>query len=147
MTDYLLDTNTCIEIRRLLQSETRRDPKRQSQLDRVQARWQQVPKERLAMSLLTLGELHYGAEKSQHPAQARAKLQRLRQAVQVLLPEHAVGEHYGQIRAHLEQAGTTIGANDLWIAAHARASGCTLVSNNQREFARVPDLHSEDWTA
>ncbi len=130
-----------------MKKEKRRDPDRQSQLARLRAQWQNVPKERLAMSLLSLGELQYGAEKSEHPERAHAKLQRLKEAVQVLLPEQAVGLHYGQIRAHLEQAGTPIGPNDLWIAAHARASERVLVSNNLREFDRVPDLRTQDWTA
>jgi len=54
--------------------------------------------------------------------------------------------HYGQIRAHLEGKGTPIGVNDLHIAAHARSEGLTLVSNNLREFQRVPGLLLENWT-
>jgi tRNA(fMet)-specific endonuclease VapC len=60
------------------------------------------------------------------------------------LPEEA-GEHYGQIRAALQRAGTIIGNNDLWLAAHARAEGWILVTNNTREFARVPGLQVENW--
>lgn len=56
-------------------------------------------------------------------------------------------EHYGDVRFHLEQAGTPIGANDLFIAAHARAIGLVLVTNNEREFARVPGLAIENWLA
>jgi tRNA(fMet)-specific endonuclease VapC len=62
------------------------------------------------------------------------------------LPASA-GEAYGIIRAALERAGQTIGNNDLWIAAHARAAGLTLVTNNQREFKRVPGLTVENWAA
>ena len=61
----------------------------------------------------------------------------------VLVPD--VGEHYGDIRATLERAGTPIGNNDLWIAAHARALDVTLISNNTSEFERVPGLRLENW--
>jgi Predicted nucleic acid-binding protein, contains PIN domain len=55
------------------------------------------------------------------------------------------GEHYGQIRAALQQQGLPIGNNDLWLAAHARSQGWILVTNNTREFARVPGLQVENW--
>ena len=55
------------------------------------------------------------------------------------------GQHYGQIRAALETRGQTIGNNDLWIAAHARAEGWILVTNNEREFKRVKGLQVENW--
>lgn len=57
----------------------------------------------------------------------------------------AVGEHYGQIRADLQRADFMIGNNDLWLAAHARAEGWILVTNNERKFARVVGLHVENW--
>jgi tRNA(fMet)-specific endonuclease VapC len=60
------------------------------------------------------------------------------------LPE-AAGEHYGQIRAVLQKGGVIIGNNDLWLAAHARAEGWILVTNNTREFSRVPGLQLENW--
>ena len=60
---------------------------------------------------------------------------------------HAVGQHYGQIRSTLERAGQPIGNSDLWIAAHARAEGWVLVTNNEREFLRVDGLMVENWVA
>ena len=57
------------------------------------------------------------------------------------------GEYYGEMRASLERAGTPIGANDLWIAAHALAADLTVVTNNEREFRRVPGLKMENWAA
>ena len=57
----------------------------------------------------------------------------------------AAGRHYGEIRSALERAGQTIGNNDLWIAAHARAEGWVLVTNNEREFRRVDGLAVENW--
>jgi tRNA(fMet)-specific endonuclease VapC len=56
-----------------------------------------------------------------------------------------VGEHYGQIRADLQQKGLIIGNNDLWLAAHATAEGWILVTNNEREFVRVQQLQVENW--
>ena len=60
---------------------------------------------------------------------------------------HAVGQHYGQIRSTLDRAGQPIGNSDLWIAAHARAEGWVLVTNNEREFLRVDGLMVENWVA
>ena len=57
------------------------------------------------------------------------------------------GRHYGEIRVALERAGQPIGNNDLWIAAHARAEGWVLVTNNEREFRRVEGLAVENWAA
>jgi len=97
------------------------------------------------MSLITHGELMFGAEKSQYRNQTIEKLNRLIEIIPVVFPEHQVAEHYGEIRAVLERSGQPIGANDLWIAAHARSLGMTLVSNNIKEFERVPELKLENW--
>jgi tRNA(fMet)-specific endonuclease VapC len=97
------------------------------------------------MSVITLGELQYGAEKSQARTKALAALQQLQSAIQVMPLTHAVGQHYGLIRSTLERAGQPIGNNDLWIAAHARAEGWVLVTNNEREFRRVDGLAVENW--
>jgi tRNA(fMet)-specific endonuclease VapC len=100
------------------------------------------------ISVVTLGELRVGIEKSSDPAKGTTRLRSLTASflpVVEMLP--SVGEHYGAIRADLERRGETIGPNDLWIAAHARASGLTLVTGNSREFRRVPDLAVENWAA
>jgi tRNA(fMet)-specific endonuclease VapC len=97
------------------------------------------------MSLITYGELLYGAARSATAKQATATIRKLIEAVTVLSMEPEVGTHYGAIRAYLTAAGTPIGGNDLWIAAHARASRLTLVTNNESEFRRVPDLRVENW--
>lgn len=97
------------------------------------------------MSAITYGELYFGARKSQHPEQAKTRLDLLRELIPVSqLPDDAPLV-YGDIRASLERSGTPIGANDLWIAAHAKASGLVLVSNNEREFSRVEGLIVENW--
>jgi len=81
-------------------------------------------------------------------AQRAAALELLRELARVLpvmgLPETAA-EAYGTIRAELERKGQMIGNNDLWIAAHAKAAGLTLVTNNEREFRRVRGLKVENW--
>ena len=69
----------------------------------------------------------------------------LQSLIPVIAPDDAVGASYGAIRAQLERAGTPIGNNDLWIAAHALALGVTLVSNNTREFERIPKLKLANW--
>jgi len=100
------------------------------------------------LSVITFGELVYGAEKS---AQRAAALELLRELARVLpvmgLPETAetAAEAYGTIRAELERKGQMIGNNDLWIVAHAKAAGLTLVTNNEREFRRVRGLRVENW--
>lgn len=130
---YLLDTNICIFLRK-------------KGHEAMQARTAALPAGTLAMSVITWGELVTGAEKSQQKERTLANLQRLRQIVPVLPLAEDVGDHYGAIRGALEMAGTKIGANDNWIAAHARALGLTLVTDNTREFTRVPGLTVENWT-
>jgi tRNA(fMet)-specific endonuclease VapC len=98
---YLLDTNICIYIAKHNPPE-------------VRERFARHAASELAMSMITLGELRFGAEKI-------------------------------QMRAELQKSGQIIGNNDLWLAAHARAEGWILVTNNEREFARVAGLQVENW--
>ncbi|MGH8557098.1 MAG: PIN domain-containing protein [Methylococcales bacterium] len=87
----------------------------------------------------------FGAEKSRSSERALANLLRFAEMVQVLpLPQSAAG-YYAMIRAKLEKAGTPIGTNDLWIAAHALTEDLVLVTNNLREFERIPGLKAENW--
>ena len=67
--------------------------------------------------------------------------------ITVALLSEEVCTHYGALRCQLESTGQPIGVNDLWIAAHGLADAMTVVTNNTREFARVPNLSLEDWTA
>ena len=91
------------------------------------------------------GELGHGAEKSQAREKTLLTMNHLIAAIPIMPMMAAVGQHYGQIRADLERKGQPIGNNDLWIAAHARAEGCILVTNNEREFARIEGLQIENW--
>ena len=93
----------------------------------------------------TYGELLYGAERSQQRTRALESIARLVSLLLVLpLPEEAASA-YGEIRAALEKRGEMSGGNDLWIAAHAKSAGLTLVTNNHREFKRVPGLKLQNW--
>jgi len=129
---YLLDTNICIYI-------AKHNPAS------VRARFEQLSADVLAMSVITLGELQHGAEKSQARSKSRAALKQLQSVIQVQPVTEAAAQHYGQIRSALERKGRPIGNNDLWIAAHARAEGWVLVTNNEREFSRVEGLEIENW--
>jgi len=131
---YLLDTNICIYI-------AKHNP------PAVRARFERHAASELAMSVITLGELRHGAEKSQARDKALATINRLEASIRIAPVTESVGQHYGQIRAQLEAGGQHIGNNDLWIAAHARAEGWVLVTNNEREFRRVEGLQIENWVA
>jgi len=129
---YLLDTNICIYI-------ARHHP------PAVRQRFAALRPGDAAMSIITYGELRFGAEKSQHPQQAVERLERLA----ALIPSEplplAAADHYARIRAQQERSGQPIGGIDLWIAAHALAEGLILVTNNVREFQRVEGLRLENW--
>lgn len=129
---FLLDTNICIHIRR------RRPPE-------VLARFRELQPGEAVLSVITYGELVYGLEKSEVRDRARERLAELAGLLQVMaLPPNAA-EFYGSIRAALEAEGNVIGNNDLWIAAHAKAAGLVLVTNNEREFRRIEGLEFENW--
>jgi tRNA(fMet)-specific endonuclease VapC len=129
---YLLDTNICTYIR-------------QKRPEALLRRFEKLRPGEAAISVITYGELLYGAGKSVHRTRA---LERLQEFVVLLpafpLPESAA-EQYGKIRAALESKGEIIGNNDLWIAAHALTAGLILVTNNDREFRRVRGLKIQNW--
>ena len=100
------------------------------------------------MSFVTWAELLKGAERSTRKPEVLRRLEALARQVAVLYPEGpAICEHYAEQFTRLKDAGTPIGANDLWIACHALAESATLVTHNTREFQRVGGLRVEDWVA
>lgn len=99
----------------------------------------------VAISCVAFGELRYGAEKSARREASIAGLDQLAKRISVLPIDASVSAEYGRVRAVLEAAGKPLGNNDLWIAAHALAANLILVTNNQREFVRVPGLQLENW--
>jgi tRNA(fMet)-specific endonuclease VapC len=114
--------------------------------DAVLKRLQKVPVGDVCISVITKSELLYGVELSPRRAQDQAALDAYLRYVEVVEYPDEAALHYAQIRAALKVLGTMIGANDLWIAAHARSLGLTLVTNNTHEFSRVRDLQIENWT-
>lgn len=131
-TRFLLDTNICIYIQR------------QKPLN-VLERFKMLKVGDAGISIITWGELLYGAQKSQQRKKVLQLLEEFKTIIPVLAMPVAAGETYGAIRAALESKGTPIGNNDLWIAAHAKAAALTLVTNNEREFNRVPGLKIQNW--
>ena len=129
---FLLDTNICVYI-------ARKKP------EKVLRHFGEISMGEAAISVITYGELIYGATKS---SRREASLEALREFVRLVpavpMPEKA-GDVYGFIRADLEARGQTISANDLWIAAHALAAKLTLVTNNEKEFRRVRGLKIQNW--
>ena len=96
------------------------------------------------MSVITHGELFYGACRSRRREEAQKALRDLATMISVLPLTLKAGERYGETRSELEQSGRPIG-NDLWIAAHALALGIAIVTNNTREFTRIPGRQLENW--
>lgn len=129
---YLLDTDT---VSHLIRGSSPALIKRATKLGAGEA----------GISVVTRGELAYGAALKPLKAQLRATFERILGAMDVLPLGAEVAGHYGEIKAALRLAGQPIGPNDLWIAAHARALKRTLVTHNVREFQRVPGLKVEDW--
>lgn len=129
---YLLDTNICIYI-------AKRKP--QHVLDK----FEELTVGEVGMSIITFGELLYGAQKSQHPKKTITLLQELVSLIPPLPMSTKAAKYYGDIRSYLEKHGKPIGNNDLWIAAHAIALDLILVTNNVREFSRISDLEIENW--
>ena len=129
---YLLDTNICIYIAK-------------QQPISVLNRFEQLEVGCMGMSIITYGELYYGAKKSHYPKKIIALLEKLTSLIPPLpLPTRAA-QCYGNIRSKLEKQAQPIGNNDLWIASHALVIALTIVTNNQKEFCRIPGLKVENW--
>lgn len=132
MISYMLDTNICIYI-------IKQKP------ENVIAHFRQLPISSLAISSITLSELEYGVMKSSKPDQNQFALAQFVAPLEILPYGDDAAQLYGSLRAFLEKKGTPIGSLDMLIAAHALSINCTLVTNNEKEFSRVPDLHIENW--
>jgi len=101
----------------------------------------------LSISSVTLGELVFGAERSSQPSRNLADVEGLAARLEVLAFDDGAATHFGQLRAELYRSGTPIGPYDMMIAGHARSLGLILVTNNLKEFERVPGLRLENWAA
>jgi tRNA(fMet)-specific endonuclease VapC len=129
---YLLDTNICIYV-------IKRQPVS------VLHRFQRLDVSRAGISSITLSELEYGGEKSQKPEQNRFALAEFLAPLEIYPYDDQAASAYGPLRATLEKKGTLIGSLDLLIAAHALALKSILVTNNEKEFRRIPGLTIENW--
>jgi tRNA(fMet)-specific endonuclease VapC len=129
---FMLDTNTCIYIIK------RKPPD-------VIERFYQTEISQIGISSITLSELLYGVSKSSKPEQNQMALMQFVAPMEVLPYGDDAALCYGDLRAHLEKQGTPIGALDMLIAAHALSIDCTLVTNNVKEFIRIPKLKIDNW--
>jgi tRNA(fMet)-specific endonuclease VapC len=130
---YLLDTNICIYI-------INEKPKK------VLEKFERYPVHEFGISSITHAELQYGVQKSKHKVQNQNALDEFLTPL-TILPFHGrdVVVHYGKLRAALESKGRTIGPLDMLIAAHALSLDVIIISNNIKEFSRVPGLKCENW--
>jgi tRNA(fMet)-specific endonuclease VapC len=129
---YMLDTNICIELIR------KQPPKLIQRLTSTSVR-------DVGVSAITVAELQHGASKSQKPEANLAALEQFLLPLSIADFGYEASTVYGQIRTDLERKGALIGPMDLLIAAHAVSLGVILVTNNVKEFSRVPNLQIEDW--
>ena len=132
MPHYMLDTDTCSYIMKRSNAA-------------VLKRLQQVRVSDVCISVITKSELLYGVEISPRRHQDEVALNAFLGYIEILDFPDEGASHYAKIRADLKTRGTMIGANDLFIAAHARSLGLTLVTNNTQEFGRIPKLAIENW--
>ena len=130
---YMLDTNICIYAIK-------------NKPDLVLQRLKNNLQHGLCISAITLAELQHGVEKSVYPEKNTAALLQFLSILTVLPFDDLAAVEYGKICADLQRKGTPIGTMDMLIAAHARAEHMVLVTNNVREFERVPGLEIENWT-
>jgi tRNA(fMet)-specific endonuclease VapC len=131
MLAYMLDTNICIYVIKNYPQNLR---------DKFNALAEQ-----LCISSITLGELHYGAEKSARRSENLTAIEHFAARLDVLPFDIKAAAHYGQLRAELERAGTPCGPHDMQIGGHARSEGLIVVTNNLREFTRMPGVRTENW--
>lgn len=129
---FMLDTNICIY------TIKRKPP-------RVLDRFQRTEISEISISSITLSELLYGVSKSSNPEKNFMALTQFVAPIDILPYGDDAAQYYGDLRAHLEKQGTPIGSLDMLIAAHALSISGTLVTNNEKEFNRVPNLNVENW--
>lgn len=131
MLRYMLDTNICIYVMKNRPSGLR------ERFDRLV--------DELCISTISLGEMYFGAEKSTRQGENRLAIEEFAARLELLPFSVDAAAHYGQIRAELERGGRPAGTHDMLIGGHARSEGLVLVTNNLREFRRMPGLRFENW--
>ena len=131
MLHYMLDTDICVYVMKNY------PPKLRERFNRLV--------EQLCISSISLCELHFRAEKSTRRLESAEAVEQFVARLEILPFPAQAAVHYGQMRAEVERQGQPIGSYDLLIAAHARAEGLTVVTNNVREFRRLPGVRVENW--
>ena len=131
MLEYMLDTNICIYVIKNRPAALRE-------------RFDQLA-EALCISTITLAELLYGVEKSARRSQNLEAVKQFTTRLEVLPFSAKAAAHFGQMRTELQRMGLPCGSYDMLIAAHARSEGLVLITNNSREFERVPGLRLDNW--
>ena len=131
---YMLDTNVCIHIMK-------------NKPLSVMHRFRQHRAEDVCISSITYAELSYGINKGQHREQNQLALSTFLAGIQILPFDSLAAVSFGRLRMDLESVGKPIGVMDMMIASHALSQGLTIVTNNTREFERVPGLTVEDWVS
>jgi len=129
---FMLDTNTCIYI-------IKRKP------PNVIERFRQTEISQIGISSITLSELLYGVSRSSKPDQNKIALMQFVTPLEILPYDDEAAQYYGDLRTHLEKQGTPIGSLDMLIAAHALSIACTLITNNEKEFIRIPNMKIDNW--
>lgn len=132
---YLLDTNVWIDLFRGVSPQ-------------VASRMREISADEIRLSAVVLGELAVGAKKAGDKSGSSSQMRLvadLSKSFALLNVDQATAQAYADIRHELESAGQIIGANDLWIAAQAVAQDLILVTSNESEFRRVPELKVENW--
>lgn len=129
---YMLDTNICIYAMK-------------NKPEKVLQRLKAEINSGICISSITLAELEHGVKRSSDPVKNEQALLRFLVPLSILPFGSAAASEYGEIKAYLQSKGTPIGPMDMLIAGHARAEDVILVTNNVREFERVPELEIENW--
>ncbi len=130
---FMLDTNTCIYLIKQKPPSVLKNLKEHSAGD-------------IGISSITLAELHYGVEKSQHVHKNREALSEFILPLEIADFDEKASQTYGTVRSALEKEGKPIGSMDMLIGSHALSLSVTLVTNNTKEFKRIKNLKVVDWT-
>ena len=130
---YMLDTNICIYL-------IKKKP------EKLLRKFSEYAIEEICISSMTIAEMEFGCFRRQYPVRSRIALTEFLSPFRVLDFDSRAAYYYGEIKNHLFKKGKPIGEMDTLIAGHAKAMGLTIITNNMKEFKRVPDLECENWT-
>ena len=129
---YMLDTNICIYI------INNKPPK-------IINRFKKEYIGNIVISSITLAELKFGAYNSGNPSKNLSAITKFTSPIEVLEFNEVASDYFGQVKSHLKASGNMIGQFDMLISAHALQESCILITNNIKEFERVPNLIVENW--